>query len=60
MPSVSTEEESLLGEIIFANIPTPDLHTIKTMAAKSVLFRINALQNIHEKRACKHLFCFSN
>lgn len=29
MPSVSTEEESLFGEIILSNIPTPDLHTIK-------------------------------
>lgn len=56
MPAVSTEEESLLGEIKLSNIPAPDLHSIKTMATKPVPFRINTAQNIHGKRAYEHLF----
>lgn len=56
MPAVSTEEESLLGEIKLSNIPTPDLHSIKTMATKPVPFRINTAENINGKRAYEHLF----
>lgn len=54
--SLLTEEESLLGDTTLSNIPTPDLHTIKTTATKSVLFRINTAQNTHGKRAYEHLF----